>query len=162
MVNEKEYREESKKPEFDWRLEQIVKNLKIANPEYYPAPIQIKKHPDGIDTFIPIKIGFLTIEDLLEAYNHCSDFLHSKNPLKDGGEKDFDEERLFIKTTIEKIHTLLQTHTVKPTSEDIFYYIGMNKDNDRPNGNVFGIDRKLTEEEHKEIYENDGFIPNPI
>ncbi len=92
LVNEKEYREESKKPDFDWRLSQIVKNLNTANPDYYPKPIMIKTQPNGIDTFLPVKSGFLTVDELLEAYDHCSDFLHSKNPLKKDKDKNFDNE----------------------------------------------------------------------
>lgn len=162
LVNEKEYRKESEKAEFDWRLGQIVKKLDSVNPNYYPAPISILSKKDCIDKFEKIEKGFLTRQDLLDAYSHCSDFLHANNPLRKTRENDFKEDVTFITNIIKKIHVLLNTHTVQPVSDGGFYYIAMGEDDKRPHGNFFGKLRNFTEEEKRQIEDNDGILPEGL
>lgn len=160
LVNKKEYRQASKKPEFDWRLKSIIENLSKANPDYYPKPVNIIKEEGKFDKFETIDSGFISKDDLLEVYEHCSEFLHSKNPLKDGKDDDFLAEIKFVVSSIKNIHNLLQKHTVKPLGNGNFYYICMAGGNKRPYGNVFGIVGEFTAEKEKVIVANNGKLPN--
>lgn len=160
LVNEKEYRQASKKLEFDWRLKSIIENLSKANPNYYPKPVNIIKEEGKLDKFETIDSGFISKDDLLEVYEHCSEFLHSKNPLKDDKYDDFLAEIKFVVSSIKNIHSLLQNHTVKPLGNGSFYYICMAGGNKRPHGNIFGVVGELTVEKEKVIVANNGKLPN--
>jgi hypothetical protein len=138
LINENEYRSVSKKPEDDWRIKDIIDNLKKINPDFYPAPIEIVKQNGQPDKFVPKASGFLTIAELCEAYNHCNGFLHAQNPLRQGNTCDFDEEWAYISSIIDKIHKLLNPHLCRPTASGQFYYIGMENGQGFPHGNLFG------------------------
>jgi hypothetical protein len=138
IINENEYRSISKNPEDDWRIKDIIDKLKKVNSDFYPAPIEIVKQNGQPDRFIPKTTGFLTVDELCEAYNHCNGFLHAQNPLRQDSTFDFDIEWKYISSTIDKIHNLLNPHLCRPSSAGHFYYIGMENGQGFPHGNLFG------------------------
>lgn len=160
LINEQEYRLASKNPEFNWRLKDIIKNLSAANPNYYPQPIKIIKEEGKMDRFEGVNYEFISKDDLLDIYSHCSDFAHLKNPLKEHQDDDFLSEIKFVSSSIKKIHDLLQTHKVNPLGNENFYYICMSGEGKRPHGTVFGVVGKLTEEKERIIVANNGKLPD--
>lgn len=162
LINEKEYREASKNPEFDWRLKSIMANLSEANPSYYPQPVSITKQEGKLDVFEQVQSNFITKEELVDIYQHCSGYLHAQNPLTQREDNDAIEEIKVVSKTVKKIHSLLQTHTVMPIGNGIFYYICMSGQGKRPHGNAFGIGGELTEERERAIIENSGKIPESL
>lgn len=139
IINENEYREISRSPERDWRIRDVMKKLKEANPKSYPEPITIEKISGLPDKFNTREEGFLTQDLLCEAYDHCNGFLHAQNPLSDESEVKFDDEWRFICATLEQIHNLLNPHLANPTKDGHFYFVGMqNNTNGAVHGNIFG------------------------
>lgn len=146
IINESEYREISKKAQYDWRLRDIIKKLENVNPNFFPKPVEPQK-TDTYDVFAPIKSGFLTKEELCDVYDYCSSFLHFRNPLQANLEIDFNKELKYILEILRKIHILLNTHICHPCLDDTFFYIMMERGNNLPGGNVF---KKVSEEEKEE------------
>jgi len=146
LINETEYREISKSPENHWRIQQIVEGLKKINPDFYPKPIEIVKHEGEPDEFISKTSGYLTVEELIEVYNHSSSFLHIRNPLKDENPIDFAIESETVLKAIQNIENLLFMHTIHPSTGPCgdLYYIGMNDPiTGRPSGNVFTVEEVI-------------------
>lgn len=137
LVYENEYRSISNNPSNDWRIKEIMTKLFKINPDFYPTPIEIIKHNNNIDEFITLKNGYLTQDELIDAYNLCNSFLHSENPLSIESSFDFEEEWIKIVGIINKIHKLLNFHLAKPLTEDSFYYISMDNNAGIPFGCVF-------------------------
>src|SRR5690606_18933579 len=94
IMNEEKYRLVSKKAEHDWRIKDIIKKLKMSNPNYYPNPVYYAEK--DMDEIVNRTEGHLTEEELIEAYDYCSDFLHSDNPLKPKKNTNFDKEWLWV------------------------------------------------------------------
>ncbi|MDE5493279.1 hypothetical protein [Elizabethkingia meningoseptica] len=137
LINEEEYRSVSKTAEDDWRIRDIIKKLEKINPRFYPQSIEIKKTPNGIDEFVNREKGFLTKEELCEAYDHCNNYLHSHNPLKIESEVNFEEEWRWVVEIINKIHVLLDKHVCHPKNNGNFYFITMENGKGYPGGNLF-------------------------
>lgn len=141
LINEKEYRKVSKNPEYDWRIRKIMSTLEEINPDFYPQPISVLKRTSSPDEFISVSSGYLTKDDLCDAYDHCNNFLHAKNPLKEDREIKVDVEWNYIVSTIKKIHNLLNTHLCKPSVTGSFYYIGMEDGKGAVFGNIFSQEK---------------------
>lgn len=145
LINEDEYRLISKKPEYDWRIRQIIQKLEETNPDFFPQPIKIVKNQGKHDEFINKKEGFLTKEELCNTYDYCNKFLHAVNPLQNENPIDFKEESKFIMSIIGKIRELLNSHLYKATHDGDFYYISMDDGKGFPNGNIFEITERKTD-----------------
>lgn len=139
LINESEYRTISDRPEEDWRIKDIMKKLEKINPDFYPKPIEIIERVNKPDKFVSKTGGYLTKDELVDAYEYSNGFLHANNPLKKESSLDFDFEWNFIVGIIEKIHLLLNPHNAKPTVDGNFYYIGMSDKKGNPHGNLFSL-----------------------
>lgn len=139
LINESEYRSISNKPQDDWRIRDIMNKLEKINPKFYPQPIDIIEKENLPDEFINKESGFLTKEDLCEAYDYCNNYLHAHNPLKkDESEINFNNEWNRIAEILNKIHSLLNSHICYPAIEvDFYYYVSMDNGNGFPTGNIF-------------------------
>lgn len=135
IMNEEKYRLVSKKAEHDWRIKDIIKKLKMSNPNYYPNPVYYAEK--DMDEIVNRTEGHLTEEELIEAYDYCSDFLHSDNPLKPKKNTNFDKEWLWVVHIMNKIHLLLNFHTFYPERGDMFYHISMDNGSGKPVGSEF-------------------------
>lgn len=137
LINEIEYRNITPNADRDWRIEPIMTKLKKINSEFYPKSIEIIKKENQIDEFRNRDSGYLTPDELCEAYKYCNSYLHSRNPLIEDSEVDFDIEWNYIVEILNKIHVLLDGHICHPTSDGEFYFISMDNGNGIPAGNVF-------------------------
>lgn len=137
LINADEYRTISKTAEDDWRIRDIIKKLEKINPKFYPQSIEIKKTPNQLDEFIHREEGFLTKEELCEAYDYCNNYLHAHNPLKIESDVNFEDEWNWIVGIINKIHVLLDKHICYPKSKGSFYFITMENGKGYPGGNLF-------------------------
>ena len=70
----------------DWRATKMLGHLGEVNPEFYPQPLkEASRRVEGGKRHIhlePLLDGFLTKDDFVRLYDHCSDLLHSQNPYK--------------------------------------------------------------------------------
>lgn len=138
LINEDQFRTISKKPEYEWRIKNIMNQLEELNTDYFPKPITIINNQGKPDKFIDRKNGYLTKDDLISAYDKCSDILHTTNPLRRPNTIKFDKEREFISSTRNKIRLLLNPHIIKSIIDDGFFYIVMHHtENGYPFGNYF-------------------------
>ncbi len=138
LINEEEYRNVANNPENDWRIRDIIKKLEIINPNFYPKSIEIIKLDNQPDEFKTREDGFLTKDELCDAYDYCNTYLHSHNPLKIENELNFEDEWNWVVNILNKIHILLGTHLCHPSDDGNFYYITMENGQGHPAGNFFG------------------------
>lgn len=138
LINEVEYRKLYSNAESDWRIQDILKKLSKINPDHYPKPVkEVFDSETNLVSYVNLYDEFLSQKELITAYQFCSSFLHSENPLAE--EQSFNTEKLWA-TVIEvtaKINRLLNQHIFIPTSGDIMYLITMENGQGVPAGYVW-------------------------
>lgn len=138
LINEIEYRKLYPTAEKDWRIKDILQKLNNISIDHYPKPVdQVMNYESNIMEFVRVKEGFLTKEELIDAYQFCSSFLHSHNPLAE--EEKFESEKLWMKVLeiANKVHRLLSYHIFHPINSDNMYLIVMENGKGFPEGYVW-------------------------
>lgn len=138
LINEEEYRNIANNPESDWRIRDIIQKLETINPNFYPTSIEIIKLENQPGEFKNRETGFLTKDELCDAYDYCNAYLHSHNPLKIEIELNPEHQWNWVVEILNKIHILLNTHICYPSDKGNFYYITMENGQGLPAGNIFG------------------------
>lgn len=63
-----------------WKAEQLLKQLTVLNPDFYPVPLEAPISMPGFHHFDLVTEGFLTREDFTTLYDVSSQVLHTRNP----------------------------------------------------------------------------------
>ena len=118
VANKEEYQKVKKAIERAWKTKEILKELNLINPNYYPQPITLECwNGDNNNTRTkPVKSGFLTREELLNIYAICSDMLHAQNPFAE--KKQFNRILKLVPTWLKKIKTLTNIHIIQLIDEN--------------------------------------------
>ena len=105
-AQKKQYTKGAEKLKKEWRAKAIIQYLKNINPHFYPTPVEILDNGDIISN----ENDYLTINDFLEVYDSCSDYLHVQNPF--GSPHNFDIYGKFIAWWY-KIEQLIAAHIIQ-------------------------------------------------
>lgn len=104
----------------EWRARDILTRLEEIHPSFYPRPYE---KVDG--SAVAVTSGFLTKEDLADAYDECSGAIHAFNPYSEG--------KLNANLTVEcfrewfnRIASLLALHLINIAFTDHAYWVDMN------------------------------------
>ena len=111
VSHEEEYDNLHPKSKYDWRIEGLLKKMRVINPDFYPYPSRRKASPDGNIYIHDLPVGtWMTETELVEMYNKCSNLIHVKNPFTASvNYKDYTSK---FEEWIMKIAELLSHHTV--------------------------------------------------
>jgi len=116
-----------------YSADQIMKQLTLIHPEFYPVPSkqtvdQVTQKPIEVTA---ITTGFLTKDELLTLYGECGNYLHRGTIRQLLGKweptLDFDK----ITAWISKIVTLLNHHQIQTSQENRQIWFLMNADDQR-------------------------------
>jgi hypothetical protein len=99
----------------EWRLSQIIKRIKVINPNYYPKAViytegTLPNGEQGIIIDNSPEGQWLSEDELVGMYNDCGDLLHARNPFQDA--VDLDEFDAKFQMWSPKIEALLAQHQV--------------------------------------------------
>lgn len=133
VSNKEEYAKKRASFATDWKIESILKEIEKINPDYYPKPTtQIIDNQTGkVKSWGNINDGFLTKDDLIEAYNECSNLLHAENPFNKP--IDLDKYSKKFSNWQSKIKKLLNHHLIQLSDPDKLFAVNMRRSD---NGNV--------------------------
>lgn len=109
-----------------WKAKDIVKNLEVINPNFYPEPIKLQYFngdPNNTRTQ-PVKTGYLTREEFLNIYARCGGLLHAQNPFSK--KKEFLQTSKVIPMWLAKVKKLLNQHVVTLVGETNMIMVIMN------------------------------------
>jgi len=125
------FEENRKKFSKHWNPADILKDIELLNPGYYPKPI--KETPSErkgvVNDLLPIESGYLTKAELIEIHGRTGNILHARNPFGKG--LDVAEYERHVPEIMEKIRLLLNCHEIRLLGEhDFFYLIHMKEDLD--------------------------------
>jgi len=111
VANSRHYKKGIEQLGKEWRPKQIKKFLENVNPKYYPNPIELEIIGHQQVNIINIKSGFITIDELINAYNICCDYLHANNPF--ASPKDYNVLISYFRTWLHGINGLLKQHIIE-------------------------------------------------
>jgi hypothetical protein len=70
----------------DWRAVKMLGYLEKVNPDFYPTPLKLESLRGEVGQrnvhFAPLTDGYLTKQDFVRLYDHCSEVLHCWNPYR--------------------------------------------------------------------------------
>jgi hypothetical protein len=130
-ANKTIFEENQKKFNKHWNPSDILKDIEMVNPNYYPEPIrEVPSKNEGIvNDLVAIKDGFLTKDDLISIHGKSGNILHARNPYKK--HLDYSEYDKQIPKILEKIKCLLNCHQIRLLGDhDFFYLIHMKEEKD--------------------------------
>ncbi len=118
IFNEDEYSRQLSKFRSSIDIIEILNDLALLNPDFYPSPIMplIKGKNDNVN-MVERKDGFLSRVEFVTVYNECRRFLHAEYPFNDG----LDYEPYFIKLEewVNLIFGLMEVFTIKFLNPDL-------------------------------------------
>jgi hypothetical protein len=116
-----------------YNADQIIKQLGLLQPDFYPVPVLQELDPGTAQPVgvVPVASGFLTKDDLLGLYGECGNHLHrgSIRQLLKNWEPKPDFEKL--KEWVAKIMKLLNHHVIRTSQPDAQLWVLMQDKNDR-------------------------------
>ena len=115
----------SKKIEDEWHTGDIIKQMGIKNPNFYPVPLVCDKTSQALTERTN---NYLTKDEFTEVYGKYGDILHRLNPLKVKGllsDQYYQKQADFIHDSSENIKNLLDMHTIQLVNEGIVWVICM-------------------------------------
>ena len=125
-ANKSLFEKESNKFKKLWDVHKIFRAIEKKNPDFYPKPIKVipSKMP-GIKTeIIDIEEGFMTRDEIIKVHIQCCHLLHAKNPYDDR-QRDYENFIVQVRTWMDKIMKLLNSHQIKLLNDDGFYIVNM-------------------------------------
>jgi hypothetical protein len=131
VANVELYKEKRKSFNKDWHPKRIMDDLSKVNENYYPVPVEVILADSSQNVgSLPVKTsGFLKKERYIEAYDFCSNILHTENPfsIKDRNHND-EMNTLFL--YCQEAVELLNSHVAVFSDKDaILCILSSNKDN---------------------------------
>lgn len=109
----------------EWQVTKIVAILKDKNPAFFPNPIDRvpSANKAAKDEWKPITSGFLTLDELIEAYGKIGALVHANNPYRE--EQSLLELESLFAVWREKLIRLLNNHLIKFPGDETILYVGM-------------------------------------
>lgn len=129
-ANKKEYAKQYEKFASHWNAKRILNDLEKVNPNFYPVPgiqiidektdrpVEVKKREDD----------YLKKEDFIEAYDRCSEIIHSSNPYNT--QTDYGEFEERIKDWHKRILNLLNHHQIQLVDSKLQLWVLMKSKDD--------------------------------
>jgi len=78
-----------------WKAKELLDNLKIINPKYYPIPLKpAVLQRNGTKHFGAVTKNYLTEEQFISLYDDCGSILHTHNPYKLHNPKRFSPDSI--------------------------------------------------------------------
>lgn len=113
-----------------WNAHYLLRDIGRVNPDFYPRPIieVLSKQPNVKMEWQDKKDGFLTKNDFLKLYEKCGGIMHAGNPY--GSQVDYGYYERNIQSWLDKIISLLNSHTIKLVNSPNTYLIHMREDQD--------------------------------
>ena len=112
VANQRYYTKGLEKLKTEWRITSINNFLESVNKDYYPVPVEfIKDETQNTIRIEKLTGGFLTKEDLIDAYDTCCDYAHAENPFNN--KRDYKIAYSKLKGWVEGIHRLTANHTIQ-------------------------------------------------
>lgn len=112
IINVEEYSKRRETFSTDWRIKDIIKEIKKVNPKFYPTPIA-REFNHTVQRYFefPDDSEALKLEELIDSYNYYSNIIHHPNPFN---RKDFDfpEFQLMLNSFGQKVVALMENHQV--------------------------------------------------
>lgn len=109
-----------------WNPNDIIKDLRKINPNFYPKPIRETLGEDGIVDHVKVDDGYMTEDELVETHGLCGNLLHAKNPFGKQINYKIYQER--IPEWTGRIIKLLNFHEIRLLGSDHFHYVVMETD----------------------------------
>jgi hypothetical protein len=131
VANVELYKEKRKSFYKDWNARGIMDDLSKINENFYPLPVEtILATPSQNIGSLPIKeYGFLKKERYIEAYNFCSNILHTENPFSIKDRNHHNEMNTLFVYCKEAVE-LLSSHVAVFSDKDaILCILSSSKDN---------------------------------
>lgn len=125
IANKNEFSRFYKKFSDYWNANKLLKALQYVNLDFYPRPIiEIpSKNPSVKMEWQDKKDGFLTKSDFVKLYKNCGRILHIDDPYSP--KVDYDYYTHNIQTWLDKIMSLLNSHTIKLIKDPNIYLVHM-------------------------------------
>jgi hypothetical protein len=121
-----------------WRIRRIIELVKQANPKFYPRPVIKQVSPDDRAPieWLDRPDDWLTLEELIVAYDELGEFLHANSPY--GPRHDVDATLLRCQQILSRIVALLNEHVVYMPGNKYVLNVQMNAslEGKDPNGHV--------------------------
>lgn len=115
-----------------WHADEILRFVDALNPHFYPVPIWRKFSSDGLGGIVGhVEGGFLTRDELSEAYGRCGDLLHTENPYRPT-RIDLSEWHPRFRLWRDRTMTLLRLHTTQLVDEKIQWWVVMRFGTNQP------------------------------
>jgi hypothetical protein len=114
VTHQKQYTKGYKKLRKLWRPHEILQFIESINPNFYPVPVSVDPIAGAIEgTFSinNIKSGFFTKQEIVDAYNLCSKYIHAKHPFSDN--RNLDIIREVFSNWWHSISLLLNVHLIQ-------------------------------------------------
>jgi hypothetical protein len=109
----------------EWRLSNIATIVRKKNPKFYPVPIDHgpSVNPNAVDSWIEVRDGFLTFEELVAAHGKINELMHANNPFKEGPLIEEFQKLFPIWTT--RLVRLLNCHLITFPGDEMLLYVAM-------------------------------------
>lgn len=109
----------------EWQVTKIVAIVKDKNPGFFPNPIDRvpSENKDAKDEWKPVALGFLTLDQLVEAHGKIGALMHASNPYRE--EQSLNELESLFPLWRERLIRLLNNHLIKFPDDDTILYVGM-------------------------------------
>ena len=130
VANKEEYAKRRENFYKEWRVKEMIRQLKDINPKFYPKPYRNKS--GGNKEIEDITSGYLTIDEYLILFGECNKMIHADNPFAPKKKNPETFLRL-AKKWREKISLLLNQHRVQLIDTKVEIWVLMQKSSD---GNV--------------------------
>ncbi|MCG2628572.1 hypothetical protein L6654_18220 [Bradyrhizobium sp. WYCCWR 13023] len=109
----------------EWQVTKIVVIVKSKNPGFFPNPIDRvpSTNKSAKDEWKPVSVGFLTLDELVEAHGKIGTLMHANNPYRE--EQSLNELESLFPSWRERLIRLLNHHLIKFPDDETILYVGM-------------------------------------
>jgi hypothetical protein len=128
VANEKVYAAEHADFAKEWNAKKLLVKLEKLNADFYPTPIQqVKSNVPGIMLrHEKITSGFLTRKDFVDAYQECSEIIHTGNPYSLSNKNSLPELTKRFANWKSQIVKLLNLHELRMLNDPGMAVCSMN------------------------------------
>ena len=109
----------------EWQVTKTVAIVKNKNPGFFPTPIDRvpSANETAKDEWKPIALGFLTLDELIEAHGKIGALMHASNPYREA--QSLGELESLFPSWRERLIRLLNNHLIKFPDDETILYVGM-------------------------------------
>ncbi|MEZ2145973.1 hypothetical protein AAE026_27320 [Bradyrhizobium sp. DN5] len=112
----------------EWQVTKIVAIVRNKNPGFFPNPIDraSSANANAKDEWKPITLGFLTLDELVEAHGKIGTLMHASNPYRE--EQSLSELESLFPSWRAKLTRLLNNHLIRFPDDETVLYVGMSNE----------------------------------